>query len=204
MFWNLRFLSLMKESGEGEIRTHVGLRPTAFRERPVMTTSVPLQNFRHQNTLFWCHRILSLMKVCGASIFVFERFLTHQYNLSIGTAPVGAPTLPVFRSACVGAGLAWRPPWPAAFVLMQCVFGSAAAGGCPHPAASRLRPKSSLFKVRFVRFPQLTSKRQAVRDAEPLANNTLRNDGKILPPSKFCRKSKKTAFQAEVEGGNKI
>jgi len=34
--------------------------------------------------------------------------LTHQINLSIGPAPVGAPTSPVYRSACVGAGLTWR------------------------------------------------------------------------------------------------
>jgi len=34
--------------------------------------------------------------------------LTHQINLSIGPAPVGAPTSPVHRSACVGAGLTWR------------------------------------------------------------------------------------------------
>ena len=43
-----------KLNGEGEIRTLVGLRPTAFRERPVMTTSVPL----HKNPIinirdFW-------------------------------------------------------------------------------------------------------------------------------------------------------
>ena len=28
--------------GEGGIRTHVGLRPNGFQDRPVMTTSVPL------------------------------------------------------------------------------------------------------------------------------------------------------------------
>ena len=29
--------------GEGGIRTHVGLHPNGFQDRPVMTTSVPLQ-----------------------------------------------------------------------------------------------------------------------------------------------------------------
>ena len=31
-----------KNGGEGGIRTHVGLSPNGFQDRPVMTTSVPL------------------------------------------------------------------------------------------------------------------------------------------------------------------
>ena len=31
--------------GEGGIRTHVGLHPNGFQDRPVMTASVPLQNY---------------------------------------------------------------------------------------------------------------------------------------------------------------
>ena len=33
--------------GEGGIRTHVGLHPNGFQDRPVMTTSVPLQMVIH-------------------------------------------------------------------------------------------------------------------------------------------------------------
>ncbi len=38
-----RLSYLGKYGGEGGIRTHVGLRPNGFRDRPVMTTSIPLQ-----------------------------------------------------------------------------------------------------------------------------------------------------------------
>ncbi len=31
--------------GEGGIRTHVGLHPNGFQDRPVMTTSVPLHKW---------------------------------------------------------------------------------------------------------------------------------------------------------------
>lgn len=36
-------LVLNKYGGEGGIRTHVGLHPNGFQDRPVMTASVPLQ-----------------------------------------------------------------------------------------------------------------------------------------------------------------
>lgn len=34
-----------KYGGEGGIRTHVGLHPNGFQDRPVMTASVPLQKW---------------------------------------------------------------------------------------------------------------------------------------------------------------
>ncbi len=45
--WVNKCSMFKKKIGEGEIRTLVSLRPTAFRERPVMTTSVPLQKSNH-------------------------------------------------------------------------------------------------------------------------------------------------------------
>lgn len=35
---------LISNGGEGGIRTHVGLHPNGFQDRPVMTASVPLQD----------------------------------------------------------------------------------------------------------------------------------------------------------------
>ena len=40
IFLNLQFYKY--SGGEGGIRTHVGLHPNGFQDRPVMTTSVPL------------------------------------------------------------------------------------------------------------------------------------------------------------------
>ena len=37
-------MELKLYGGEGGIRTHVGLHPNGFQDRPVMTASVPLHN----------------------------------------------------------------------------------------------------------------------------------------------------------------
>ena len=44
---------MMKIGGEGGIRTHVGLHPNGFQDRPVVTASVPLHEY------FWQLRCLS-------------------------------------------------------------------------------------------------------------------------------------------------
>jgi len=72
--------------------------------------------------------------------------LTHQINLSIGPAPVGAPTSSVHRSACVGAGLTWRS-------LDRSLRGNFTAGGW---VGARSPNKNILL----------------LRDTEPLPNYT--------------------------------
>ena len=41
----LRYAPIILNGGEGGIRTHVGLHPNGFQDRPVMTASVPLLNY---------------------------------------------------------------------------------------------------------------------------------------------------------------
>jgi len=45
----------------------------------------------------------------------FELFFKSNLSLPRLSA---LPHLPIHRSACVGAGLAWRQPWSAAFLLI--------------------------------------------------------------------------------------
>ncbi len=44
----------------GGIRTHVGLHPNGFQDRPVMTTSVPLDNLLITNKLYQCRYKVSI------------------------------------------------------------------------------------------------------------------------------------------------
>ena len=57
--WLCRHISLRLYNlgGEGGIRTHVGLHPNGFQDRPVMTASVPLQFIVKLSTI--CLFILS-------------------------------------------------------------------------------------------------------------------------------------------------
>jgi hypothetical protein len=47
----LQFISLKGYGGEDGIRTHVGLHPNGFQDRPVMTASVPLQCIKISHAL---------------------------------------------------------------------------------------------------------------------------------------------------------
>jgi len=120
--------------------------------------------------------------------------LTHQINLSIGPAPVGAPTSPVHRSACVGAGLAWRPARSRDFQLILlrvrrscCCSRVGAAAAAASSPVSYYKQKTKVYKGSSA-MPQSTQKdrRGAARCAS--RGQRLRSAGKrqILTAPKFA------------------
>ena len=53
--------------GEGGIRTHVGFHPNGFQDRPVMTASVPLQNFGDPSAIRTRDTLIKSQVLCRLS-----------------------------------------------------------------------------------------------------------------------------------------
>ena len=87
------------QSGEGGIRTHAPLRTNGFQDRLVMTTSIPLHNFKNYMFKFFVHRclsatsgILTLNVLCVNYFFNFF-FTFFYFFLNRSVFPAKSPFL---------------------------------------------------------------------------------------------------------------